>query len=1123
MLKIYYADALTDREKYIFENIDPERKTILIVPDQMSLSAERDALRLLGKKSLMEFMVTDFSALGHKVVRETCGREPAVIDKYGRHMLLSVLIGRLENELTLYRSYAGRTAFTEQMNTLISEMKRYELAPDDLGDALDRLKGRKDEERPAASWLSLKLADTLLIYRAYEEAIAGIYQDAEDYITFYADRIPESELIRGAEIWISGFDSFTPKNIMVIGKLLASAENVHVVLTKADGSKPASPLLTLTRCDGEGLFGLTDVITRKLTELADGMGIPAEIGRIEGNRRQTVWEGGEEEIAGRITLARTSGIYEEAERAAAFIMGLVRDEGYRYGDIAVICNDIDGRGGILRRTLQRWGIPVFADRKRHVLHQPVISFLLSFLDCLTKGLDGDSLMEMVKTGLPGFTDEDADLLENYTTEFRIRGKRWQEEFVWDGGSYTEEELKRLNEMREFLVSASMRAKDSIGRRNTAGEKIQGLYAFLTEDFRLPERIAAMVERQQGSGLSEGAAETAQIWNAVCGLFEQIERVIGEEKVSNTLLRDMIASGLESMEIGLVPSSEDCVVMGTLQRTRPGRVRALAAVGVCEGVLPMEAEEEGLLSRREKEILSEMDLEVAGKDAVTLEEEQLAVYRIFSAPSEKLFVSCSQYDSEGKKVRPSLIFEALRRIKGEVLGDLGQDSIEELLISEKGTVSFLAEALRRQAAGEKTDPVWGEVRAWYEENAPSDLQKILEGSRFTNRKEALGAEMADALYRGDAEYLEASASRLELFSGCPFAHFISYGLKGREQRLFEVGGREIGDIYHQCMMEYSRRMSGRPEDGPTWDTVTEGECRDIIGRILEGTSGQYREGVFKADGSSEFRMERIREICGDIAWVLTGQIRSGSIRQMRFEEAFGRGGTLPAKIIEAGGRKVRVSGVIDRLDILNTGEGMPDSFRIVDYKTGNNKIDTDEFEKGYQLQLMIYLDAVSNMKEQPEPAGVFYFKIREFTESGEGKKLPEDRESLQKALEKAYRMEGVVINDSRLIGAQDALLSEKQVNESMVIPVKYDEKNGCYKPASGGTLLETETFRELQEETNRQVERICREMYEGVISALPTRKKDKDKEGNRITACRFCNYRSICGFDPAIRGCRYRDD
>ena len=41
MLNIYYGAETTDKEKFVFDNI--KGRTLLLVPDQFSLQAERDA------------------------------------------------------------------------------------------------------------------------------------------------------------------------------------------------------------------------------------------------------------------------------------------------------------------------------------------------------------------------------------------------------------------------------------------------------------------------------------------------------------------------------------------------------------------------------------------------------------------------------------------------------------------------------------------------------------------------------------------------------------------------------------------------------------------------------------------------------------------------------------------------------------------------------------------------------------------------------------------------------------------------------------------------------------------------------------------------------------------------
>jgi len=116
----------------------------------------------------------------------------------------------------------------------------------------------------------------------------------------------------------------------------------------------------------------------------------------------------------------------------------------------------------------------------------------------------------------------------------------------------------------------------------------------------------------------------------------------------------------------------------------------------------------------------------------------------------------------------------------------------------------------------------------------------------------------------------------------------------------------------------------------------------------------------------------------------------------------------------------------------------------------------------------------------------------------------------------------MVNDPALIGAMDERVDGTEKAESMVIPVKYDPKKEAYVQTGGGTLLESEEFQQLLEATNRQVERICGEICRGEIAAMPKRETKSDWEGNRITACRYCGFRSICGFDPSIKSCKYVD-
>ena len=105
MLNIYYGGENIEKEKFIFEHI--KGRTLLLVPDQFSLQAERDAFFYLDKTGLMDLAVVDFSALGHKILKEAGSPVPPLIDKYGRHMLLTRILEESDDALKIYNGVRG--------------------------------------------------------------------------------------------------------------------------------------------------------------------------------------------------------------------------------------------------------------------------------------------------------------------------------------------------------------------------------------------------------------------------------------------------------------------------------------------------------------------------------------------------------------------------------------------------------------------------------------------------------------------------------------------------------------------------------------------------------------------------------------------------------------------------------------------------------------------------------------------------------------------------------------------------------------------------------------------------------------------------------------------------------
>lgn len=1172
MLNIYYGGENIEKEKFIFEHI--KGRSLLLVPDQFSLQAERDAFFYLDKTGLMDLAVVDFSALGHKILKEAGGPVPPLIDKYGRHMLLTRILEESDDALKIYKGVRGKNSFVERVNMLISEMKRSEVSVDMLREVSESLED--------SSFLKYKLKDIVTLFSLYEEAIAGKYLDSEDYITFYGDKMLGSSLVAASDVWVYGFDTFTPKNMLVLERILNTARSLNIVMTWEDAAKTppehsakddagdpsqSGDAVTgscrhiacgdagfLAADDREDLFSLTGFVIRNLVKMAEDLNEEVTCQAITGSGRDNLWSKTLREISvspeaplqekdPRITAVCTSNIYAEADRAAAYILQLVREHGYRFGDIVVVCNDTGLRSGVIRRTFVRWGIPVFIDQKRKVIQHPVVGFLLSLLEIIGSGYRDSAVMQLIKSGFLGLVEEEQDALENYVQQFKIRGTLWKKPFSRMGDNYTAEDLNRFNELREQVVSVIETARDRIGKYNTAGEKIRGLYGFLADDFMMEDRIEAMAKAQQEAGFLDGAAETGQSWNVICRIFDQIVETVGEERLSGRALRQIVEAGLAEMEIGIVPVNPDSVLVGTMQRTRVGRVKALLVLGANEGLLPLQKTDEGLLSEREKAVLEEMDLEFSRTEDMVKQEERLAIYRTLSQPEERLYVSCSRIDETGGELRPSAVFRELENFlqsraesdDSVVLGDLEDSSVPEIAVSPKGAISYLTDAFREYLEDGKLDEDWLYAGLWYGSHEPEEMERIRRGMEFDNEQNALGGQLADALYRGDRRAIEASASRLEKYSGCPFAHFISYGLRPEDLRVFEMGPREIGDIYHECLMKLSRRLTapmtgedGLPEtaaapgsagDAGTvtdpdsrWMKITQEECREEIRRILQEETGTYREGLLASGRNESYRAERIVDICSRAAWAMIGQVRRGRIREMYFEQPFARGAELPPIRVNAGEHEVLIKGKIDRMDVLDLPES---AVRIIDYKTGGDAVDVEQIRCGYKLQLMLYLKAATQ-KQEVKPAGVFLFKIREIDADADARTVVPGEAAVEERMEDAYKLEGIVLNDMDMIDSMDTEIG----GASKVLPIKYVKKNGSYSGSSGGYLFSREEFDELSAQVDQQVERICREISNGKIDIRPKKETKKDMEGNYRTSCKYCSYKSICMFDTAFPGCRY---
>jgi len=244
------------------------------------------------------------------------------------------------------------------------------------------------------------------------------------------------------------------------------------------------------------------------------------------------------------------------------------------------------------------------------------------------------------------------------------------------------------------------------------------------------------------------------------------------------------------------------------------------------------------------------------------------------------------------------------------------------------------------------------------------------------------------------------------------------------------------------------------------------------------------------------------------WTLTEHVKKGEFIPMGHEIIFGLNGDIPPIVIELeDGEKIYLEGRIDRVDILNDEEG--NYVKIIDYKSGSKDFSLSDVYYGFQIQLMVYLDAILSSegkkhKVEVHPGGIFYFKIDDPMIKTTEKAV----EEVEKEINKKLKMKGLVLKDVNIIKKMDEEISRS----SNIIPAGLTKDDEVSKSSSA---LPEEDFKALLNHVRGLIKEIGEEMLKGNVKIEPF-KKGGD------TSCKYCTYTAICQFDSSFHENQYKN-
>ena len=1092
-LRFVYGPAGTGKTTFCFEEIKSrigsEEKIYIITPEQFSFTAERNLLEVVKNGSAINAEVLTFNRMAYRVFQEVGGASQTILTECGNMILIYDILESKKNEIKFLGKSEKNLDVVQRMFT---ELKKHNVRLEDLENAINGIDDM---------YLKTKLNDIFILYKEYEARLADNYIDTNDVLTLLAEKLDESKMFDNSVIYIDEFAGFTKQEYTLIKKLLGKAKQVNITV--------CSDWLENNKPQEKDIYYQNKLTAQTIINLIENETIEKPVVLKEKHRfKNAELKHLEENLYGKsqkynkpvenIKLFLSMNPYSETEYVAREIINLVRTENYRFKDIAIITKQPEIYAGITKAIFAKYEIPVFVDEKKDLSQNSLIKYILSIFEIFAKSFTYESMFNYIKSGFLDISNEDIFKLENYCIKWGIKGKKWYNE-DWNYGNLTAEELTYYNELRKKVITPLLSLKANITDNKTVENMSKEIYDFLQKN-EILTKLAEKIEKFENLGLVELAKEYETGINSLIQVLDELVMIFGDQKIGFEKYRELLKIGLQNKGVGAIPATQDEVILGDTDRSRSHNVKAVFILGINDGIFPSINKDEGFINDKDRENLKNQGIELAKTTTDRLYEEQFNIYKSLTVPEEKIYLSYTSTDLEGRSQRPSVLITKIKKMFPLLQEESDIINKPSFIGMPEETFDELLSQIYNRVSGKDVDEKWKEVYKWYAENEEwkDKLVKSIQGLNYTNLPDKINESSIDKLY---GNKMQTSISKLEKYRTCPFSFHLKYGLKLQDNERFELKSMDTGSFMHEVIDDFFEKIKNKELEVKT---ITNEEIEKVVKEIVNEKINLARNAIFRSSKKFKILLLKLNKVLTKSIKYIVDGLKNSQFEILGNEIEFGKEGKFkPIQIELENGKKVEITGKIDRIDIAENEDGK--YIRIIDYKSSIKNINLNEVMFGLQLQLITYLDEVVSQNDFI-PAGALYFNMIDPSVTISGTKTEEE---IEKEIRKNFKMKGIILADVNVIKMMDQKL-EQGYSESL--PVYLDKEGNITDSRS--SAIKKEDFANLQKKVKNIIKDISNEIYSGDISIKPYYNKDKK------TPCEYCEYKAICNFNTKQKGNNY---
>lgn len=1027
------------------ENVANNQRTVLIVPEQYSYDAERLLCKKLGSCSSLTAEVLSFSRLADRAFSSCGNADYRNVDEGGKYVTCICALEMALPELKFFAAAMNRPESVMNLVRQIEEFKRYGVTWRKLRELASCFEGV----------FSQKLLELSMIYECYDTvSVTGSF-DPSDRLAGLANLIWEHCLFEDVCFYFDGFTDFTVPQMEVIEMMMRMGLSLSFSFVYDFNHASCAPFTNAAITVGK-----LKAAAKRFAVALDFVHVPEESCNSSLATYVLCEQGGALPAMDRIHFFEMSTIYEECRRAAEEVKNLVM-QGIRYQDITLACSSPEDYIAFIKPLFRQLDIPATLNEHFPLSSEPLVQGLLSGIQAAVNHYEKEDMLRYLKSPFSPLSSEDADVLENYLTMWRISGSRWEKEWEMDPSGYQKSDrsnpgIEELNNLRICALSPVRTLRNILLKANSCAEMTKAVFSFLKE-LDVSSRIDELC-RKPGVELQRRTL-IAQIPGALLDALEQLysltESVYKRPEEYVAILKNL----LSVYSLKNIPACLDAVTFGSFDAVKYKASKCVLLLGCQEGRFPSYPLNSGILSDYERELLNRYSDEPACSDGISgLSRESSSIFDLLCS-GESYYAFIWSGGNPSYLVKRLSILESAFPVSYEparLIFDNSSAAVESARVSPSGMGSIPVEIQR--------------------------ARESLERQAFFNAGD-LSADSVKSLYH---ERIRLSASKIELQASCRFAFFLKYGLRLREQARTDIDPALFGTMTHAVLQECLESLQ---KEGILQEATMEqidAACEQSINRFLDRNIPDYSQ----REDRFQWMLRRDEKEIHSIVRDAVEEFRFSAFEPKRFELSFGMDCGSEAIHVHGSRGEAELTGVVDRVDVYHAGN--MSYFRIADYKTGLKQFSYSDLMDGMGMQMLIYLFAMSSRKEfqNAVPAGILYIPAKNPLITMPFR--PSDEE-VGKALKKQKKRSGLILNDGVAIQAM-----ERAEENYVYLPITR-KKDGSLD----GDLANRSELLLLRRLVDEKLSELTDEMYSGETAANPWMRDP----GN--SSCTYCPYGSVC--------------